>query len=306
MVASISATELSLAHAFGTTLVPVPNRSSGPILPVFSTASDAKLGLRPNKCPVKDPALRGSKGFNEMKKIFTNAGLGAVIALSAFAIPGQATTVLSFATSGTGTAGSVTTPTNYNTGTSGSMNSNFSVSNFSTLQESIDGGADVWNWNLTNSSLVWNSTTDQLTLSADMTCQAGSGCGNYTTGSAVSLLTIQLSAAPTYTISKVGPSYNLSVAINNATSITETAAFLTATDLNPSNPTLTAESGSIASSGTNSATTTAWTPGSSTLDLTTNQVSPEPVTFLLFGSGLLAVAFIARRNSRNAVAVKAE
>ena len=232
-----------------------------------------------------------------MKKILTSAGFGAAIALCALAIPGQASTVLSFSSTGTTCTTSASTCGTATGNGSGSLTA-LSILDFTGFTEQVNSGT-IENWSLSSTTLSFNNTNDTFTLTGTMSCSSGLCAGKNYTGQ---FLTFGVSSAPTYSGSQ---SLGYSISIGSATSLTETATFLN--DLGLTTPTGTPTITGSAASGNNSPYTAMELTPSSGLTVTTSQdyATPEPVSFLLFGTGLAAVALIARRRSARAAAVKA-
>ena len=234
-----------------------------------------------------------------MRNFLTSTGLGAIIALCAFAIPGQATTLLSFQAGGCtvadGGCGTAAAPN----GTNGTALTALDILGFNSFTEKING-VTVQTWSLSNTSLLYSSASGgTYTLTGDMSCVSGT-CGTENTGvTPISLLTLS-GVTPTMTGGTQAGGFG--IALGAATSLTETATFLK--DLDLSTPTGTPTASGGAASGDSSPVTAMDLTTSSTLSISTSQVyTPEPVSFLLFGTGLLAVTLIARRNTRRAATV---
>ncbi len=244
-----------------------------------------------------------------MNSFIKNAGVGAVIAICSFAIPAaQAGAVLTFNTTGYSgsTPGTITTSTAALNGTVSAMTINdFTGFGVSGAFNSAANG----NWTLqTGNTFSWSNSAGGA-CGGDCYVLSGTETnGTYTvTGT---LLTIALSAAPQITTKNgVGGAGNILVAIQNATSITAATQFLTDLNLTVSTSTVT---GSIASAATGATGTGpfVWTAGgSSAMTVTLNgtqTTTPEPVTFLLFGTGLLAVAFMSRKKIASPVTVSSK
>jgi hypothetical protein len=229
-----------------------------------------------------------------MKNFLTKATLGAVVALSAFAVPGSASTVLTFNTSGTG---GVINTTGGLSGTLSTSAGGVKALDFSSI--SVSGAVkDNGTWTLSGTpTFQWNSGADTWTLIGTATCSfAANGCGISGTNdvvSAATLLLIQLSTAPTATF--IGNTV-AKVAITNATSITESTAFLTDLGLTPPSTTTIAAGAFIEGSGSACSTgNCSFTDFSNVLSIT---LTPEPVSFMMLGSGLLLVGLFARRKAQ--------
>jgi hypothetical protein len=235
-----------------------------------------------------------------MKKLITSAGFGAMVALCALAVPSQASTVLSFLSTGTGcTTATSTCGTAVGGGNSSSGNlTALSILDFTKFTEQVNGGT-VENWSLSGSpDLLLTSVSGgnyNFSLSGTMSCTTGICAGKNYTGNFFTFTT----TSATYSGS-AGLGYTISV--GSATTLSETATFLN--DLGLTTPTGTPTITAGAGTGNSSPFTAMELTPSSTLTVTTNSsyATPEPVTFLLFGTGLAAVAFMTRRR---AAAVKA-
>ena len=226
-----------------------------------------------------------------MKKFLINASLVGFVALGAFAVPGQANTVLNFFNTGTGCSpagGTCGTAV----GAAGTISS-LSILDFTGFTEQV-GAAPVETWALSGANLAFGGGTT-YTFSGTASCSSGA-CAGQNTGN-ITLFTFQ---APAMTYTGTGP---FALSLGAATSLTESATFLS--DLG-----LTVPSGTPSISLT-AATTAASTASamklsaSQTFSITTTQsfATPEPVSFALFGTGLFAVALIARRKSKQTVSV---
>jgi hypothetical protein len=234
-----------------------------------------------------------------MKTFFTKASLGAVAALLTFAIPGSASTVLTFNSSGVGGAIDTTG------GLTGVLNTGAGLveaTNFSSINVT-GANADNGTWTLSGSpTFQWLSGSDAWVLTGTLTCSfAVNGCGTIGTNVSVSstgttaataLMFIQLSVAPTATFG--AGNTTAKVAIANATSIKESTTFLTDLGLGlPSTTNIAAGSFIQGSSGTAcSVGNCSFTDFSNTLSIT---MTPEPVSFMMLGSGLLLIGVFARR-----------
>jgi hypothetical protein len=172
------------------------------------------------------------------------------------------------------------------------------INDFTTMNITATG--QNYDWALSGDTFTY-STTAGGSCGGD--CWVLSGTAKYAQFTVTgTLLTIAMSAVPTITTHNgVGASQSIAVLIQNATSITENTTLLS--DLNWTPTTSTVVAGSALSSATGSGSP--WTAGGSSafsVDMAGSfSASPEPVTFMLFGTGLIAVALMARR--RAAVAV---
>jgi hypothetical protein len=232
-----------------------------------------------------------------MRKFLVNAGFGALAVLGAFAVPGQASTVLEFSSisSGCTVGGSGSAGCGSATGAGGSISA-FSIYSFTGFTEQVNGGT-IENWAVTHST--WSYSAGTYTLDGDISCTSGICAGKNTGSTPIALLTIA-GAAPTYTTGL----NTAAITIGAATSLTETATFLNDLGLTTPAGTPTVTGGATANGSTSPFTLTA----SATLGITTSQIytTPEPVSFLLFGTGLLAVTLFARRKSRQPVSAPAK
>jgi hypothetical protein len=240
-----------------------------------------------------------------MRKFFSSVGVTAAIALFAFAMPGSANTVFGFTSGGACTPGSGTCGTATASGTGSSKLSEFDVLNFNSFTLSVTGFAqETWTLNGVTDDLKSTNGTD-FTLSGTATCTSGCRTGqNVYTGSMFTF-----TDTTNTTTNNGGGVFGIS--ISNTTSLSETQTFLTDLGLTTLGSLGTGyTSGAVTTSSftnTGSATGPAAMNlgGSSTLQITTNQsfATPEPVSFLLFGTGLAAIALFAKRKARTAAPV---
>ncbi len=232
-----------------------------------------------------------------MKKLLMNAGFSAAIALCAFAVPSRADIILAF-----GSSNPASTCTGAACGTAtlgaGSTIAGFDIDNFTTLTVK-SGATTVETFSL--SGVDFKDTGTSYSLSFAATCTSGI-CG---IGSVYNNLTNAITyTGATSTYSTVVS--HESITLGAATSLSESAAFLN--DLLLSAPTGTITTGGGASTVGTSGAGLDIAATSSTLSLEASTqiiVSPEPVSFLLFGTGLLAVGLIARQKKTKTAVQKA-
>ncbi|HYA18815.1 MAG TPA: PEP-CTERM sorting domain-containing protein [Bryobacteraceae bacterium] len=237
-----------------------------------------------------------------MKKFPTSAGFGAAIALCALALPGQASTVLSFSSSSSCTVSSGACGTGVASGSStGSTLSALDMYNLGTLSEQVNG-VTVQTWSLTGSPTLafTNSGGDSFSLTGTLTCT--SGCFNNSNIYSGTIFTGTTSSAPT--ITGGNQSFGYTIGINTSITLTETATLLN--DLSLTAPTGTGTIQLGATSGNSSPYSAMDLIASQTLSITQNSsfLTPEPMSFVLFGTGLAAVALIVRRRAQKTAAVK--
>lgn len=224
----------------------------------------------------------------------------AAIALGASALPGRADAILNFNTTGS----SCTSATNLTCGVVGLNGSpgtvtSLSVLNFTGFSETING--NTYNWTITGGSLTWNNSTTapSYTFGGTITCASSAFCGSTSVTNA-NLFTFGGSSSNAPTDGSSLSSYNYT--ITNATSLTASTAFLTALQLTiPTGIASESVTGTTYNKSNDGTANNYAIGGSGTMALTlsgSNLVAasaPEPVSFLLFGTGLLAVAIYSRR-----------
>jgi len=247
------------------------------------------------------------------KRILRNT-LGMAALICAASVPGYcATAFLSYTSSwSTLTGGNGITVTCAGT----CSNSNETLSGFSVpiTQLTITNAADTADngqWSITGGSEVYSLSGSQVTMTVTGTIGTCSGCvgtSNLATVSgALETITYNgLTGGIPFNAGLTGTSFDTSGATRNgfalnlgvATSTTDLALLLS--DLGESATTSTVTQSPA--SGTNSTGPGGTGNGSHTFDLTgsttlgiTLTSAPEPVSFVLFGTGLMAVALIARR-----------
>jgi hypothetical protein len=228
-----------------------------------------------------------------MKRFLIKTGIAGALTLCAFAAPSQASAIFNFVSTGSSCTGT-------GCGTaSGSGNTLSALSISDWTKFTVQVGATTETWDLTGTLLYTAGSPDSFTLTGTASCDAISSslCGTKTTGASQSLLTFGVGSNPgTYSSFNLGSQEAITIA--TATSLTETAVFLNTLGLSAPTGTPTGFSGGASTTGNTSPFTLT---ASSTLAFTSNQVfTPEPVTFALFGSGLLLIGFIARRRQRRA------
>jgi hypothetical protein len=223
-----------------------------------------------------------------MKKFLINAGFSAAIVLSALAIPGYADTTLQFTSLTTGCSGATC-----GTVTLGASNtvSAFDVKAFTTLKV-VQAGSVVEQWSLTNVDFTLSGGAYGVSFTA--TCFSGyCGTAGVTNFSGTNLITFNTGSAPSY--GNLGG--NESVSVGTPTNLSETTTFLNDLHLTVPSGTVTGNAG-MTGTGTGVSGSTLNLQQSTTLNIeATGQllITPEPVSFLLFGTGLLAIGIVARQ-----------
>jgi hypothetical protein len=221
-------------------------------------------------------------------------GLAGAMALCAFAVPSKASVFLAFSATAPG-GGTYTMP-------SGTSNGTFSLATasilFTTLIVSNDtfpGTNGTYTLTGTGSGNCTNASGATLSLSGStmtlwgaITGMAGlsSGCN--------SLVTFTDSNSGGFTGITTNGGTSSTVSLNNATSISESATLLT--DLHVASNTSPGALGGGAGWSSGSGGNGSFTANSEQFTLALVQ-TPEPVSFLLVGTGLLAMICIAKKKS---------
>lgn len=238
------------------------------------------------------------------KKLINTFGI--VLAMSALAVPGYSASFLSF--SGTNAkTGSIQISGD---SASETLKSLSGISYQTLIVTNALDANDDGTWSLTGALMGLSSNT--LTLNGTIgSCTAGACLGGGTNLSGISgnLEQIVLSGLPYNTGAGSGFTTNfpsqtsIGIAFGTPTSITDLTSLLTAVDGGSNYSVSTTEtSGGIVGTGNGVASGGVYTFGgtSETLGLMLTEVpvtTPEPVSFLMLGSGLLAVGLISRRRS---------
>jgi hypothetical protein len=233
-----------------------------------------------------------------MTRLFGKTAIGVSLALCAFVVPGQAVTISLSTSGGAGTFGNgaavtVGTPFNLNS-LSGILytaisvfgdavsadNGNFTLTDGGAITSNCSngGGATLQRTNSTTLQL-WGAITGSTAMS-----NLSSGCNL--------LFTFNNSAGWKGT---ADTSTHANVFLNNATSLSESSILLS--DLSLFAGTLPANlvAGSTIG-GTGTASSGNFTANSEQITFSLTN-TPEPFSFFLMGSGLLAVVFFARKKS---------
>ena len=231
--------------------------------------------------------------------------VGIALGLCVAAVPGYCSTFLAFTTTTTGGSIQVT-----GTNQANQTLSSLSGVAYTLLQISGTPGdaADVGFWNLSGVTESLNVSTDTLTVSGTiLSCQSGCTGGNLS-GVSGALETIKLSSLAEGTVfttngntpTSVNVSYGTPTSVNELAALANDLAGLASNA--STTQTNTFGSSSIVGTGSSGSSPYSFTTTSQTLNVTLNSVvlTPEPVSFLLLGSGLLGIALMARRKSSQA------
>ncbi len=240
-----------------------------------------------------------------MNKRVLKTILGIALGLSIAAVPGYCNAFLVLSTSSAG--GSVQVTGNNSSETLTSLSGVL----FNSLQiENSPTAADNGTWTLTGSNLSFNTSTDVFTLVGTFSsCSGCVGTPNLTSDT-LTIESFKVSGMP-YNTAASNSSSGFNTAIPNQgslslfygtpTSFNETSTgngtFLSDLGLASASSTLT--SGGVISNtpATANSGVYTFTPTSETMNITLSAAvaTPEPVSFVLFGSGMLGLAAFARR-----------
>jgi hypothetical protein len=211
--------------------------------------------------------------------------------------------VFTFTSAGACTPTSGTCGTATASATGASHATEFDVLNFSSFTLAVTGFATE-TWTITGSPSLDSSNGTSFILNGTATCTANCRTGQTAyTGSMFNFTDT--------TSSTTNTGFGYGISFSNTTSLSETAGFLTDLGLTTLGALGTGYTSAAVTTGSTTISTATLGPAamdlgaSSSLQVTTNQsfTTPEPVSFLLFGTGLAAIAFFARRNTPNTAAV---
>jgi len=225
-----------------------------------------------------------------MKRTLTNTILGSALALFAFAAPGFGSEIISFSNSSGQAGGTFVSASTSGAAVTALTNIKFDTITFSgdLGLSSVTVGNGGFLLNMSGSTLTL-TTVNALALS-NGTLAAGSIL------SQISLLTPEGACSPNTVVlcnNELANGLNTNgIVFPTATSVGGMAAFLTDESSYLTTP-VTLSGMTVTSANSHSGTT--WTATSETLSFTANVSTPEPVSFLLMGTGFLAIAFVARR-----------
>jgi hypothetical protein len=238
-----------------------------------------------------------------MKKFLINAGIAGALALGVFAAPSQASAIFNFTSNGSNCSGTGCGVATSGGGPSGIL-TGLTISDWTQFTVQVGSVTETWDLSA-GTSLSYASGFFTLTGTASCDSLSSSLCGTKTTGASTTLLTFAAANPGTFTQTGLSPNQKESITIGTPTSITEAAIFMNTLGLTtPTGVPTSFNSSAVSVSGDISSPYTL--TASSSMSMTVNQAfaTPEPVSFALFGSGLLAVAFFARRRQGLAAAVQ--
>lgn len=245
-----------------------------------------------------------------MNKGLLRTAVGIAVGLCAVAMPGHSAQFLAFSTSAGTANGSVVISGDSSSETLQSLSN--VVFNTLTVSGGNGDAGDNGTWTITGSNLTYNTTTDTFTLNGTLgTC---TGCSNGNLGTATPLTAVS-GALETFKVASMN--YNtsanpanantsgfyttlagqasLTLAFGTPTTLTEASALLNDLGFPIANSTLTS-GGVISNAAATGSNPYTFKPTSETLNISL-VATPEPVSFVLLGGGLLGLACFGRRRS---------